>query len=73
MDLFSELEKLTEPLFKAGPVRSLSRDEIIRLEAEGSVTPPGVPSKCYKGRTIKPENWERGGYFHYAPRRLSRG
>ena len=61
MNVISELERLTEPPFKASPIRVLSRAEIEQLMVEGGITPLGrIPGRHMQHRVVVPVSWDRG-------------
>ncbi len=62
MDLFKEMDRLTEPLSAASKVRTLSREEIEALVAAGAVTPvERIPEFRQRGRVHFPAS-RKGEY-----------
>lgn len=56
MNLYDELDKITAPLPKASNVRTLSREEIADLQANGGITPlEEIPYRHMMGRISLPE------------------
>lgn len=61
MNLYDELDRLTEPEFAASPVRHLTPEEIAEVEAQ--ILPPGTRSQLSRmPRLIVPPKWGRGSY-----------
>jgi hypothetical protein len=56
MDLLDELDRLTEPQFVKATARTLSREEIEQLQAEGKITPPAlIPARHMRSRVCVPD------------------
>jgi len=56
MNILDEMDRLTAPQFVKSTGRSLSREEIEKLQAEGKITPPeNIPYAHMQGRVSVPE------------------
>lgn len=53
MNIMDELDRITAPLPTAGRVHALSREEILRLQLEGKITPISrIPQYHHRPKVI---------------------
>ena len=65
MNVLAELERLTEPPFRASEVRRLSPEEIGELAASGQITSlDQIPMEHMAPRQVVPLRCGRGMYYY---------